>query len=154
MADQSITVTFVTEADPALVVELDDEMNNDKTQFCYGEKAYFRIYKYPSTLELTITQSDGTIASEGSGTSDEEETITFVDTDSSSASKPIESISSYSWLGNSLGAVSGIGTTVKSSNEGVGVLKLEYTSDFVRYSITIGLQEEEEYPIVVFIVGE
>lgn len=157
MADQSITITFcseVTEEDQALVVELDDEMNNDKTQFLYGEKAYFKIYKYPSSLSLTITPSDGTIASEGSGTDDEEENITFVNTDTASSSKPVKSISSYSWLGNSLGAVSGLGTTVNASNEGVGVLKLDYKSDFVRYSITIGTQSEEEYPIVVFILGE
>lgn len=157
MAEQSITVNFyseVSEEYQALVIDLDDEMNEEKTQFLYGEKAYFRIFKYPSSLSITITQSDGDITSEGSGSSEEEETIIFVSTDEASSSKPIKSITSYEWFGNSLGSVSAIGTNVKTSQSGVGVLKLNYTADFERRAISVSTKDEEIYPVVVFVIGD
>jgi hypothetical protein len=157
MAEQSIVVTFHTEVAEeyqALVVELDDEMNDDKTQFLYGEKAYFRIFKYPPSLSITIFKSDGTITSEGSGDSEEEDTITFVNTDEGAVSKPVKNITSYEWLGNSLGSVSAVGTKVKASQSGVAVLKLKYKSNFVRHAISVSTKEEEIYPVVVFIIGE
>lgn len=157
MAEQSITINFqseVTEEDQALVIELDSEMNDEKTSFVYGEKAYFKIYKYPSDLVVTIEQSDGTITEEGSGTVDEEEFVSFVDTESSSVSKPVKEIADSEWFGNDLGAVSATGLTVEASQSGVGVLQLNYTSDFTRHAITIGEKSEELYPIIVFILGE
>ena len=159
MAEQSIVVTFYTETAEgeeyqALAVELDDEMNDNKTQFRYGEKAYFRIFKYPSSLSITISKSDGTITSEGSGDSEEEATITFVNTDEGSVSKPVKSITSYEWLGNSLGSVSAVGTKIKASKSGIGVLKLTYRSDFIRHAISVSTKVEDTYPVVVFILGE
>lgn len=166
MADSSITVTFVTqtsedaeENNQSIHVELDDEKNlevygEEKSQFLYGEKAYFRIYKYPDSLAISLTQSDGTLTNEGSGTSETSENISFTNTNEGSAAKPVNQITGSSWLGKSLGAVSAVGTTVSASQTGVGVLKLEYTSNFTRHAISVEQKTEDEYPVIVFISGE
>lgn len=157
MAEQSISISFVTAsvaAGEALVVELDAEKNEDKTQFLYGEKAYFRVYSYPGSMAVTITESDGTITSEGSGTSDEEEDITFANTKEGSCSKPVKSIASSKWLGNSLGSVSAEGTKITASSEGVAVLKLGYTASYKSYALSLSAKDEDSYTVVVFVQGE
>ena len=157
MAEQSISINFVTAevaAGEALVVELDEEKNEDKTQFLYGEKAYFKVYKHPSAMQIEIVVSDGTVASEGSGTSDEEENIAFVNSTEGSASKPIKSITSSKWLGNSLGSVSAEGTKVTASSEGVAVLKLNYKADYTSHALSLSSKDEDSYTVVVFIQGE
>lgn len=158
MANSSMTVTFVTESSDSatIVVELDGEKieevyGEDKTQFLYGEKAYFKIYKYPSDLSIAITQSDGTIASEGSGTSDESENITFTNSKTGSTSKPVKSVTGSEWLGNSLGAVSVVGEDVTANTKGVGILALDYTASFTRHSLTVSGKSEDEYPVLVYI---
>lgn len=155
MAEQSITISFYSEvaADGSLNLDLDSEMNDDKTQFLYGVKAYFRVFKYPIDMVVELIKSDGTLAEEGSGVSEEEEMVMFVNTDTSSINKPLKSIVSYEWFGTSLGAISAEGNVIKSSISGVGVLKLTYESDFNRHSITIGEKESDEYPVIVFALG-
>lgn len=156
MAEQSISISFVTSevaAGEALVVELDAEKNEDKTQFLYGEKAYFRVYTYPGDMDLTITESDGTITLEGSGESEEEEDIAFANVSEGSCSKPVKSITSSKWLGNSLGSVSAEGTKITTSKEGVAVLKLKYKADFRRYALSLSTKEEDSYTVIVYIQG-
>ena len=156
MAKQSINITFVTKevaAGEALVVELDDEKNEDKTQFLYGEKAYFRIYTYPENMSITITESDGDITLEGSGISEEEEQIMFPNTKEGSCSKPVKSLVSSEWLGNSLGSVSAEGTKISVSSEGVAVLKLKYKANFRRYALSLSSKDEESYTVIVYVEG-
>lgn len=157
MAEQSITISFcseVSEEGQSLVMDLDEEENDEKTQFLYGTKAFFRVFKFPYTLSVELFKSDGTLAGEGSGTADIEETITFANTDTASISKPGASLVSYSWLGNSLGSVSIEGGTVKSSKVGVGVLRLVFRAPFDRHSVTLGEKEDiDEYPVIIFALG-
>ena len=156
MAEQSINIKFVTEevaAGEALVVELDAEMNEDKFEFLYGEKAYFRVYTFPEDMELTITPSDGTITEEGSGESEEEEDIAFINVSEASCPKPVSAITASKWLGTSLGAVSAAGTVINASSEGVAVLKLNYTAQFRRYALSLSEKTEDEYTVVVYIQG-
>lgn len=156
MAEQSISISFVTAevaAGEALVVELDDDKNDDKTEFLYGETAHFRIYKYPSDMEVTITQSDGSISSEGGGTSEEEEDIIFTDTDESSCTKPAKSIISSNWLGNSLGSVSAEGTKISVSSKGVAVLRLKYKTEYTGRGLSLGGQGEDSYTVIVYVQG-
>ncbi|MEA3272338.1 MAG: hypothetical protein U9P90_01570 [Patescibacteria group bacterium] len=162
MANTSISIKFVTNVDDVgaeqniIKVELDDEYNNNETTFNYGTKAYYRIYQYPDSGSMTVyqTQSDGTITAEGSGSGDQEEQVTFANTNTASSGFPIKSITDTTWLGNDLGAVSGTGTTIKSSQVGVGVLKIEYTADFTRHAISVPTQGElEEYTVIIYING-
>lgn len=157
MAEQSITINFyseVAEEDQRLVLDLDSDVNEEKTQFLYGEKCHFRVFKYPTDLVVTLHKSDGSISEEGSGVSEEEENITFVNTDSGSVSKPVRSVTSYEWLGASLGSVSAIGTAIKASQSGIAVLKLKYKSEFTRHAVSVSTKETETYPVVILAVGE
>ena len=161
MAEQSVSITFVTKepdggpdgTDAALVVELDAEKNEDKSQFLYGEKAYFRIYTYPGNMGITITESDGNVTSEGSGKSEEEEDIVFTDANEGSCSKPVSSIISSKWLGNSLGSVSAEGTKITVSSKGVAVLKLKYKASFRRYALSLSAKSEDSYTVIVYVQG-
>lgn len=156
MAEQSINITFVTSevaVGEALVVELDAEKNENKTQFLYGEKAYFRVYTYPESMPITITESDGNITLEGSGTSEEEEQIIFPKTKEGLCSKPVKSITSSKWFGNSLGSVSAEGTKISVPSEGVAVLKLKYKADFKRYALSLTSKDEESYTVIVYVEG-
>ncbi len=158
MADQSINITFVTaevagEAGEALVVDLDADMNDGKSQFEYGEKAYFRIFAYPASMTITVGKSDGTITLEGSGESEVEENIVFANTNTATSSKPVKSIVSQEWMGTSLGAVSANGTKITASQEGVAVLKLTYSADFERRALSLATKPEDEYIVVIFIKG-
>lgn len=156
MAEQSISISFVTAgaADgEVLAAELDSEKNGNKTQFLYGEKAYFRVYTYPESMGLTITESDGHVTSEGSGTVDEEENIVFTNSNEGSCSKPVSSITSSKWLGNSLGSVSAAGTKIKTSSKGVAVLKLNYRANFKRYALSLSAKADDSYTVVVYIQG-
>ena len=105
----STTITFISEASleddmATIVVELDDEKNEEvygeeKTQFLYGETAYFRIYKYPPEMSIQITASDGAVTDHTSGTSTEEEDVTFANTNEGSLSKPSKGTSiSANWI--------------------------------------------------------
>jgi hypothetical protein len=164
VANQTVTITFVSEtagegeggADNQIIqIELDSEKNNGKNQFLFGEKAYFKIYKYPSTLNIVLDSTDGTIFDEGSGTSDEEELITFANSNEGSSDKPIQSVFSSTWIGRSLGAISASGRTVTASQLGIGVLDFKYKSDFIRKSITVPVKTGyDEYPVVVLVSGE
>jgi hypothetical protein len=104
-------------------------------------------------MELTITPSDGTITEEGSGESEEEEDIAFINVSEASCSKPVSAITASKWLGTSLGAVSAAGTVINASSEGVAVLKLNYTAQFRRYALSLSEKTEDEYTVVVYIQG-
>lgn len=158
MAEQSITVSFTTEADAAaaaaaLIVELDADKNGDETQFIYGTKVYFRVYTYPVDMKIAIIESDGIITSEGDGVSEEEEDITFANTNEGSCSKPVKSITSSRWLGNSLGAISAKGVKITMASEGVAILKLGYKSSFRRFALKLSGKSDDSYTVLVYIQG-
>ena len=156
----SLTITFksfISEED--ILIELDEEKNNGKTEFLYGEKAYFKVYA--PDINYQIVSSDGTITSEGIGQETVEETLEFVEGREQTTSKPIVAINSYSWLGNSLGNISKKDIkTIQAEKEpdaigpnGIGLLRLQYSTQFIRYSITVPQKQEAEYEVLVVVVG-
>lgn len=152
---KAVTIQFVAVSlNEELLVELDSVRNDEETQFKYGDKAYFRVYSYPIALSLTLTPTDGSISEEGNGDSDEEELISFIATNQGSTSKPVRSITSRSWLGNSLGSVSAVGSALTTSQEGTGVLKITYKSNFRRFALTLGTRDEDTYTVIVVVTGE
>ena len=156
MIKKSITITFVAidpRAGDSLVLELDSEKNDEETEFAYGTKAYFRAYTYPTSMSLEMTPTDGTITSEGSGSSDEEDFVSFVDTNEASLSKPCNTLTSTSWLGTSLGSVSILGDKITVSTKGTGVLKVVFKGSFRRYGLTLNERDEDSYPVIVFVEG-
>lgn len=154
----SITVEFKTQCDAAgepLSVELDAELNMDRTCFLYGEKVYFRVYHSPA-LTITIISSDGSVFLESLGSSSsEEENISFADTNEASVSKAINVLSSYSWIGRSLGTIVKTGwTSIRSALSGVAIAAVAYTTSYDVYSIILADKGVESYPVLVLVRGD
>ena len=158
MVDKAVIVSFTT--DQLIGVELDEVRHLEvygslRTQFQYGEKCYFRLYPYPIEMVLTITVSDGIISDEGSGIEIvTDEIITFSGSASAQTNKPIKELTAYSWLGPPQGEPTFIGKILTIPDPVAGVMKISYTTDFVRKAISIGVKRVLEYSVVVLISGE
>lgn len=153
----SVVVEFKTQCDVTgefLTVALDAELNEGRYCFLYGEKVYFRVCHSPA-LTITINTSDGSVFLESRNSNGEEsENISFADTNEAHVSKLIKTIISYSWFGRSLGSILKTGTTsIRTSNKGVAVAAVEYTTQYDVYSITLSDQGVESYPVLVLVKG-
>ena len=156
--ESSITVEFKTQCEvegESLAVALDDDLNEGRSCFLYGEKVYFRVYHSPA-LVITVESSDGSIFLESLGSSDKEsENISFADTNEASVSKLIKAVTSYSWFGRSLGSILKTGiTSIRASNTGVAIAAVEYTTQYDVYSITLSDKGIETYPVLVLVKGD
>ena len=154
----SISVEFKIQCDAAgepLSVELDTELNMDRTCFLYGEKVYFRVYHSPA-LTITVIPSDGSVFLESVGSSSsEEENISFADTNEASVSKAIDVLSSYSWFGRSLGSIVKTGwTSIRSALSGVAIAAVAYTTSYDVYSLVLSDKGIESYPVLVLVKGD
>lgn len=159
----SLTITFKTiTSDADIIIELDDERNNGKTEFMFGEKAYFKVFADPS-VNVSIRATDGTITNEGTGQDVVEENLQFIDSNEATTSKPILSISSYEWLGNSLGTITkkdvktlqAEKTPDPLGDNGIGLLNVKYLSSFRRYAISVPqISGKNEYSVLVVAVRE
>ncbi|MDY6903680.1 MAG: hypothetical protein SWH61_03250 [Thermodesulfobacteriota bacterium] len=172
----SLTVQFITTVqdedgnaiDPetaSLSVELDDVRNNDKSQFLFGETAWFRVFRHPSNMAITITPSDGEILNGGVDTCEKTEQVTFAGVSQVDLSAAIKSLDGVSWLGNDLGSL----TLVKPSTlqlagshdcennpaNCVGVAQVEFTAEFLSRGLS-GISRPggvTSYPVIVHILG-
>ena len=77
--------------------------------------------------------------------------VVFANVSEGSCSKPVDSIVSSIWLGNSLGSISVEGTKITAASKGVAVLKLKYESGFRRHGLTLSPKPDETYTVLVFI---
>jgi hypothetical protein len=170
-ASTSLQVTFLADVQgdgAALVLELDQEAHKaaygeERTRFAYGETVFFRAYPYPGEMTLSVSLSDGTLMNvagqglglEQSGAASVVEAVTFANADQGTTTTPVRdgSLTVQQWLGNSLGALASQGMTLTSSSQGVAVARVAYTSDFRRYAFTLGSRPDEEYPVVVHVLG-
>lgn len=159
----SVTVQFVSElvGQGVLVAELDDE-KNDSSEFYYGDVAYFRVYRWPSNMELTYTVTDGTLGNAENGVSEEEEYLNFVQEREVSVSKPIkDGTLETTWLGNDLGGVEKFASNkLRIASKGLGVLRAKYRSNYLGKTITCPQRIDPqtgypypEYPVIVYIKG-
>lgn len=156
----SLTITFTASADTGdIVIELDDDMNNGRSEFLYGEKAYFKVFYDPS-LVLYVTSSDGVITAEGMGQDSVEDDYEFTDGTEQSVSKPIMSIIDYTWFGNNLGTIRKTGlytfecADTPDPATKVGIARVQYASQFARYAITVGTKPYDTYSVMVSCVGK
>jgi len=154
----SVTVEFKIQCDAvgeALSVELDAALNMDRTCFLYGEKVYFRVYHSPA-LTITVISSDGSVFLESLGSSsDEEENVSFADTNEGSVSKAIAVLYSHSWFGRSLGTIVKTGwTSIRSALSGVAIAKVLYSTSYDVYSIMLPDKGVESYPVLVLVRGD
>jgi len=170
MADEntvnsSVTITFATStagAGGSIYVELDEEKHievygSSKSSFLFGEVAYFSILTDPIDMGYEIIVSDGVLADQGNGLystpADEPLIATFADAKTASFPKPVDLVTSYSWLGNALGNISYDRRGMTISEQGVGVLEYFIRSAFARKSISLANPGGgvTSYPVLVLI---
>ena len=156
----SVVIEFKTKCDSSLEdsfinIELDDILNEGRTCFLYGEKVYFRV-SYSANLSISVTPSDGNVFLESTDTvSSETEKITFVDSEEATTSKRILNIVDYKWFGKSLGGILKVGdNTVGASSSGIAIAELTYTTIYDVYSVSLQTRSEEEYPVLIVVIGE
>lgn len=155
----SITIQFGVIGDAGKVaIELDEDMNQGKTQFAYGSKAYFQVYADPG-LTVDIIKTDGTLTSEGVGTRLFDEQVQFIDAQTAELGKPIRSIESYQWYGQNLGTITKTGIyQIKCAQAPnislgkIGIANVSYKADFTRYAISVPNKGVPEYPVLIVAV--
>lgn len=165
MAEATQTITFKTElsegeAGEILTMDLDSEMNNDKTVFAFTTGiCYFRVF---SSVEYAISESHGdtTLVNPDVRTS-VTETITFSGKDTGSVGSPIASITSYSFSGD--GNVGSISVedrkTIKNSlGNLLGTLTITYETAFDRWTLSsvpkpAGYDDEEDPGLNVIVLA-
>lgn len=87
-----------------LEAEINESDNKGKTSFLAGDTVYFRIYH---SGNYTITQTMGSTAIKTSNINEtiNDETVQFLFSATAKTDKYIVSLTNYSWMGNSLGAI-------------------------------------------------
>lgn len=158
----SLTITFSKTGAGIenIVIEPDEEKNDGKSSFLYGEKAYFKVFADPD-LELILKSTDGTLTDEGQGQEQVEEEITFLERAEQNTRKPCLSLTSYDWLGNSLASITKTGlflikcelTPEPAGDNGIGLARLKYNTQFKRYGIKVLEKPYDEYSVIVNITG-
>jgi len=162
----SITIQFVTPDDQldddgnvvqSISVELDADRNAGRSQFMWGDIAYFKTYRVPADLSIQLAESAGTLSTFiYAGTDNiENEQMVFSMSDNASPSKPIATGTFESeWFGRAPEpsvTVTENGGQVKLNRVSLGFLRASFNSNFDGHSITIGEQPFSPYPIIVYI---
>lgn len=103
-----------------------------------GKPFDIKVYASPLTLDYSFDTTRGTFSYRGTETETITEEVVFTN-GKGSTSKPIYSVVSKHWLGDSLGSVShqqGY-TGLLSANPGFGVLSITYVAKYDKYEVTI-----------------
>lgn len=156
----SIVVQFTGDSDAdrgILSVEVDsrsDGLNNGKTSFRPGDAVYYLVFKSTNVNILKHLLTAGAKASVGIGNYEVVDFITFADSDEAQVSKPISSGFSSSWQGSSLGAIQILdgGSRIKAAQKGVGVLKVQYQSQYMAYKLSNVNASVEQ--VLIYLLGE
>lgn len=163
----SLVVSFgdtdVSWANVHLSAEIDRRLkglNQGKTSFSPGERAWFLIYMSDNVaLDGDPSCSAGTISG-GQLISGIEitEDVTFMNVNTSTTKVPATSIKSVKWIGRSLGNIvlTGNNTGLQADSAGVAVAKITYLADAVSYAITspVSIDGETSFSIAVMVLGK
>lgn len=182
LAAANLTITFASvlldEGEEGVArsiqIDLDEELNEGKTSFVFGDTAHFRVFTNPLNLNFICVCSDSSanlhkatpdITRECRITDDDNEQLTFINTDKSNLSFPCTGgLTATYWYGNDWGPLTLIGTsTVKAKRPSVttplnaqnaaAVCKVNY--DSVYHPGSISVVEKPgilEWPVIVFII--
>jgi hypothetical protein len=175
MAESSLTISFNTttgSSDQFIDLELDDDLNDDKSSFLFGDTVYFKVFTNCSTVDFYL--SEGSIINVGSGTDDVTEIITFSEPPESAGGVASDNTASLSYpakdgtfSATKIGSGTGCGTItvdsvdskqVNASLAGPGAYIVTYKSDYLSKKITgpnmpYEWDTDESYPVVVVAVG-
>lgn len=167
----TLNVSFsadTTGAGGQLKLEIDDRedgLNNGETSFKPGDQPGFFLFKDDNvTLNTGPKASAGGITSEGSGTKDIDENITFSNSDSSTLNYPPQTAVTMEWLGkcytisgtsvtpnSTLPGVDGSNLKMAANKKVIGILHVTYTTQGDLYRLrNVG----EDIPeVVIFAIG-
>ncbi len=138
------------EVSPFLEVAIESEDNEDALTYQLGSAYYFRLYKYPDTLDPLIFTTNGQIGFiEASTTMIEDEEVSFLGTDSITVSREILANFSYELVGKALNingeepegitfeVIEGIGENIiRASMKCYAFLKVSYLTRYWKYIIS------------------
>jgi hypothetical protein len=160
----TIQVSFGTDAGSAeghLSAEIDDRadgLNAGDTSFSPGDTAYFLVFKSSNVIYDAPVTSAGSIvaASVSGGYVEKTEDLSFADDNQASLSVPASQITSFEWLGRSLGGLTLIDPmTVQAGASGVGVCRVTYRAPCTAHGLVspASINGSTDYSILVFIRG-
>jgi hypothetical protein len=141
MTRASISIPFeLTPDDDSLTLELDDERNAGVSSFGLGATAWIR-----AITDEAIAVKGSTRGSLGVDRLhlrfEEEEDLSFVDTDRGALRYLPLRIISHNWLGRGLGNVTFDHKTVQAAQEGYGILRVKYEVAYASLKLE-GVAEE------------
>lgn len=157
------TISFVTGGgadDIRIIPDEDrntDSLGNKKSSFLYGDTAYFRIYSQ-NPEAVTVASTDGTLTPHGTFSEDiEDETVSFITEKTAETEKPVISLTSYTWLGKSLGSVEREGlfsvccTETPAPDSGkLASASVSYRSVYSLWGLTLAKKSRDSYPVTVY----
>jgi hypothetical protein len=157
MNKTSTTITFVTQTlgdgagSSTIAVELDTAKNGNKSQFASGDTVHLKIYTSPLTMPISAASSAGAVTIGQTATGDITEILTFANEKAGNLRFLGNSITSFRWFGNNLGAPVLNGNQVTIPAAGIGALEITYKASYREgnlsgVSIPAGLNE---FPVVV-----
>ncbi len=157
------TISFVTSSKGSkILITADADRNTDeygktKSSFAYGETAYFRVYaEHPD--KVAVFTSDGVLTAMGIFSEDvTDETAVFLENATSDTDKPVAGVSSYEWLGNSLGEIIRKSTysvqcaTEPMPSQGLfGMAIVSYRTSYALFGITLPVKSRDSYPVLIY----
>lgn len=162
----SITASLVvqfgagsSDRDGHLSAEIDDRptgLNGGDTSFSPGDTAWFLVFKSSGVTLGQLKSSAGTVSYSGSSINvTREEDVSFLDSNDANLQVPALSISSVTWMGTDLGAVSVNGTALKSTSKGVAVARVQYVAQAWPGKLVSPTELDglDDFPIAVLITG-
>jgi hypothetical protein len=148
---------IVDAADAYIYIELDPVRNSDKTTFLTTDPVFLRIY---SNIDYNVICTAGTITKIKSGEvlAMDEEIVSFIHDEDPELSRPIESITSITWMGNNLGTLSEITSTkIRASLAGassLGIGKVNYKAQYDVWKLTPPVIITDQFNIYVLSAQE
>jgi len=158
----SFQISFGTGTDASrghLSAKIDDRAdgpNGGKTRFVPGDVAHFLIFKSANVTYQDPIPSAGSVTGGGAVVVEQEEDIAFADTDTATLRIPANAITSVTWLGNSLGALTLTDPqTIKASAKGVAVARIKFSATAYAHALQspASVSDLTDFSILVFILG-
>jgi hypothetical protein len=148
-------------SDGILSAEVDDRsdgLNLGNTNFAPGDRVGILMFKTTNVVmdPGTPVITGGTIAGAGSGTLVVEEDITFAKEKEANSKYPINSVSSYIWMGTSGGTLSKKNeTTFSIPAEAIAIARVRYVTNWTGYYLQspVTLSGLSSFSILVFFSG-
>lgn len=155
----TITVSFGTDkAAQHLSAQIMPELNDDKDSFAPGDTVYISIFKSSDVTLNSVSSSSGTATITATvDTVALEDEVTFENAKQATLSVPAVAITSTTWIGTNLGAIT-LGAdkvTITAQNSGVAIAKVKYTAsaDRVKLVSPSNIDGELSFSILVMVFG-